>query len=98
MLTYAFIYLTRLRHGVDSRLQDLTSSGHAFPSLDTTEACICAHKTNLTSPLFIQVPSRKSEQSCICVLGVSRFPLFLICFCWTLELFRRCGIFAFHLS
>jgi hypothetical protein len=36
-----------------------------------------AHKTSLTSPLFIEVfiPSQESEQSCICVLKVSILPL-----------------------
>jgi hypothetical protein len=35
------------------------------------------HKTSLTSPLFIEapVPHQESEQSCICVLGVSILPL-----------------------
>jgi len=43
-----------------------------------------AHKTNLNSPLFIEVPvpSQQSQYVCIsmCVLGVSILPLFLWCF------------------
>ena len=39
---------------------------------------VWAHKTSLTPPLFIEVPvpSRESDQSCICVLGVWILPLY----------------------
>ena len=43
----------------------------------------------------INVPRQESERSCICVLGVSIFPLPMI-FNWILELFRQCGIFCFR--
>ena len=37
---------------------------------------VWAHKTSLTSPLFmyLPVPNQKSERSCIVVLGVSNLP------------------------
>ena len=65
---------------------------------------IWLHKTSLTLPLFIEVsvPSQESEWSCICVLGVSIWPLSMILSieCWNcsdsvvvLELFRQCGSF-----
>ena len=42
------------------------------------------------------VPSQNSEQSCMCVLGVSVLPPSTI-FCWILELLRQCSIFfSFH--
>ena len=39
-----------------------------------------AHRTSLPLPHFIEVPipSQESEQSCICGLGVSIFPLSMI--------------------
>ena len=41
---------------------------------------ICAHKTSLTTPLFIEVPvpSQEIERSCICMLWLSTLSLSMI--------------------
>ena len=41
---------------------------------------ICAHKTSLTSPLFIEAPvlSQEIEWSCICMLWLSTLSLSMI--------------------
>ena len=44
----------------------------------------------------INVPRQESERSCICVLGVSIFPLPMI-FNWILELFGCVVFFVFVL-
>jgi len=45
---------------------------------------VLAHKTRLTPPHFNEVPvhNRKSEQSCICVIGLSILPLSTTNFYW----------------
>jgi hypothetical protein len=48
----------------------------------------------LHEAISVSVSSHGTEQSCICVLGVSIFSLSTI-FYWMLELFRQCGIFLF---
>jgi hypothetical protein len=53
-----------------------------------------AGSAHWASSIEVPVPSQESEQSCICVVGIS--ILFLHFFYWTLELFRQCCIFCFY--
>ena len=57
-----------------------------------------AHKTNSTSPLFIEVPvpSQESERSSICVLEVSILPISML-FLQDIRTFPMCGIFLFFI-
>lgn len=56
----------------------LTSGKHFNDLIISLRGEVCNLKTSIIPPLFIKVnmPSQKSEQSCICLLGVSILPLF----------------------
>lgn len=55
------------------------------------------HKTRLPPPRFVEmpVPSHESKPSCIRVLGVSIWLLFLRIFDLILEFLRQCSMFCF---
>lgn len=56
----------------------LTLGKHFNDLIISLRGEVCNLKTSIIPPLFIKVnmPSQKSEQSCICLLGVSILPLF----------------------
>ena len=54
----------------------LKCRNHLHDHIISLKGEVWTHKTNLTSPLFIEVPvpSQECERSCICVLRVSILP------------------------
>lgn len=56
----------------------LTLGKHFNDLIISLRGEVCNLKTSIIPPLFIKVnmPSQKSEQSCICLLGISILPLF----------------------
>ena len=55
----------------------LTRRKYLHDCISSLRGDVCAHKTSLTPQLFIEVPvpRQESDQSCICVLGVSIVPV-----------------------
>ena len=58
----------------------LTCGKHLHDRIISLRGDVWDHKISLTPPLFIEVPVpiQEHERSCICVLGVSIFPLSMI--------------------
>ena len=58
----------------------LTCGKHLHDRIISPRGDVWDHKISLTLPLFIEVPVpiQENERSCICVLGVSIFPLSMI--------------------
>ena len=93
-IRFTSVRFLKLYFGTVLTLRYLFVFRHNDSNSHFTKMEVCAQKGILTPPLFIEVsvPNPDSEQSVICVLRYTIFPLFLQFFYQLLKMFLRCGI------
>ena len=97
MFKVIVVLITTLFARFYERVDILLPNGkHLHDRIISVREEVWAHKTSLTSLLFIEVhvPSQESVRSFLCVLRY-RISLFHRFWHLILEMFRQCGIFCF---